>query len=118
MLIDVAGEVEKEQVDEMRRRTIELVAETGCRNFIVDLRSLESLEKGQTFAIYDLGEKFSDIHFTIYSNTAVLMPKNRAAREQIEFLHTVEVNRGRGVINYVESYDEAFSWFEEMARRA
>jgi hypothetical protein len=30
---------------------------------------------------------------------------------------TVEINRGRGVLSYVESVDEAFSWFEDMARR-
>jgi hypothetical protein len=32
-------------------------------------------------------------------------------------MHTVEVNRGRGILSYVESYDEAFTWFDDMARR-
>ncbi len=31
--------------------------------------------------------------------------------------HTVELNRGRGVLSYVESYEEAFSWFEDVERR-
>jgi hypothetical protein len=31
--------------------------------------------------------------------------------------HTVEVNRGRRVLSYVGSYDEAFSWFDDMERR-
>ena len=60
------------------------------------------------------------INFSILEDkkAAVLMPDNPTAREQVEFLHTVEINRGRGVINYVETFDEAFSRFEEMAKRA
>ncbi len=115
--IDVDGEVSAAEVGEMRKRSVDLVAETGYSDFIVDLRKMQSLENGHTFAIFDLGEKFSDAHFTVWSNTAVLMPENQAAREQVEFLHTVEINRGRGVINYVETFDEAFSWFEEMGKR-
>ena len=45
------------------------------------------------------------------------MTEDPAARAQAELLHTVEVNRGRGVLSYVESRDEAISWFEDMARR-
>lgn len=117
VLIEADGEVSAKDVAEMRKRSVELVAETGYSNFIVDLREMLSLERGHTFAIFDLGEKFSDAHFTVWSNTAVLMPLDDAAREQIEFLHTVEINRGRGVINYVETFEEAFSWFEEMGKR-
>ena len=106
-----------DEVDKMRRRSVELVAETGYSNFIVDLRQLESVGHGRTFEIYDLGDSFANYEFTVWSNTAVLMPTNQAAADQIEFLHTVEINRGRGVISYVETVDEAFSWFEEMARR-
>ena len=115
--IQVDGDVDSAQVGQMRQRSVEIVSETGYTDFIVDLRKLESLEHGSTFAIFELGDQFSDYHFTVWSNTAVLMPDSERAREQIEFLHTVEVNRGRGVLNYVESEDEAFSWFEEMAHR-
>lgn len=118
VVIDADGDVMAEQLIAMRERSVELVAETGFTNFIVDLRKLQSLEKGRTFAIFDLGERFSEARFTVWSNTAVLMPDDEAAREQVEFLHTVEVNRGRGVINYVENFEEAFSWFEEMRERA
>jgi hypothetical protein len=116
--IEADGDVSAEEIGDMRRQSVELVAETGMTNFVVDLRNLQSLEHGHTFAIFDLGERFSEAHFTVWANTAVLMPENQAAREQVEFLHTVEINRGRGVINYVETFDEAFSWFEEMAGRA
>ena len=34
-----------------------------------------------------------------------------------EFMHAVEVNRGRGLLSYVESYDEAYDWFDTMAKR-
>jgi hypothetical protein len=45
------------------------------------------------------------------------MPEDESAHEQVELLHAVEINRGRGIISYVDSSEEAFSWFEEMARR-
>ena len=54
---------------------------------------------------------------TVWSNTAVLMPVNEMAHEQVDLLHAIEVNRGRGLLSYVETIDEAHSWFEEMARR-
>ena len=116
--IDVDGYITSREVHDMRQRSVELVAETGCSNFIVDLRRLQSIEGGRTYIILDLAESFSDAHLTVWSNTAVLMPEDESAHEQVELLHAVEINRGRGIINYVDSSEEAFSWFEEMARRA
>ena len=118
VLIEVNGNVSSEEVHEMRRRSVELANETGFKNFIVDIRQLESIERGSTYAAYDLGEQFSESGFSVWTNTAVLMPEDQRARDQVEFLHTVEINRGRGVINYVESFDEAYSWFDDMERRA
>ena len=118
VVIEADGDATAAQVSDMRQHSVELISEKGFTNFIVDLRKLQSLEHGHTFAIFELGEKFSEAHFSVWANTAVLMPENPTAREQVEFLHTVEINRGRGVINYVETFDEAFSWFEEMAGRA
>jgi hypothetical protein len=105
-------------VHAMRRRAVELAEQTGYRNFIVDIRQFESVEDGSAFVAYDLGEQFKDSGFSVWNNTAVLMPEDPAARAQAELLHTVEVNRGRGVLSYVESYEEAFDWFDDMARRA
>ena len=115
--IEVAGRLSANDVREMRRRTVELAEQTGYRNFIVDIRKLLAIEDGSASVAYDLGEQFKDSGFSVWNNTAVLMPADPAAREQMEFLHTVEINRGRGVLSYVESVDEAFSWFEDMARR-
>lgn len=115
--IEVAGCVSAEDVREMRRRTVELAEQTGYRNVIVDIRKLMSIEDGSAFVAYDLGEQFKESGFSVWNNTAVLMPEDHAAREQAEFLHTVEINRGRGVLSYVESVDEALSWFDNMARR-
>jgi hypothetical protein len=115
--IEVSGCVSAEEVREMRRRTVELADQTGFRNFIVDIRKLLSIEDGSAFVAYDLGEQFKESGFSVWNNTAVLMPEDPAAREQAEFLHTVEINRGRGVLSYVESVDEALSWFDDMARR-
>ncbi|HSM30361.1 MAG TPA: hypothetical protein VK854_06640 [Woeseiaceae bacterium] len=115
--IQIAGRLSAEDVREMRRRTVELAEQTGYRNFIVDIRKLLSIEDGSAFVAYDLGEQFKESGFSVWNNTAVLMPKDPAAREQAELLHTVEINRGRGILSYVESIDEALSWFDDMARR-
>ena len=116
--IAASGALTSADVREMRRRTVELAEQTGYRNFIVDIRELRSIDDGSDSAAFDLGEQFKESGFSVWNNTAVLMPKDPAARAQAEFLHTVEVNRGRGVLSYVESFDEAFSWFEDMALRA
>ena len=116
--IEIDGGVTSDDVRAMRRRTVELAAETGYRNFIMDIRRLLSIAGGSDSVAYDLGEQFKNVGFSVWNNTAVLMPEDPSARAQAEFLHTVEVNRGRGVLSYVETYEEAFSWFEEMERRA
>ena len=115
--IVIEGHVTSADVQDMRRRTVEAAEQSGYRNFVVDIRLLLSIDDGSAFSTYDLGEQFKDAGFSVWTNTAVLMPEDPAAREQAEFLHTVEVNRGRGIMSYVESFDEAFSWFEEMERR-
>ncbi len=115
--IAVEGHVTSADVREMRRRSVEMTEQTGYRNFIVDIRNLLLIDDGSDFAAFDLGDQFKETGFSVWNNTAVLMPEDPAARAQAEFLHTVEVNRGRGVLSYVESFDEAFSWFEDMTSR-
>ena len=115
--IEVEGRVTSADVQAVRRRSVEIAQETGHHNFIVDLRRLVSIEDGSTLTAYELGEQFKDSGFSVWNNTAVLMPEDPAARKQAEFMHTVEVNRGRGILSYVETFDEAFTWFDEMARR-
>jgi hypothetical protein len=114
--ITAKGHVTAEDVQQMRRRAVELAGQTGYRNFIVDIRNLVSIADGTDFSAYDLGEQFKESGFSVWNNTAVLMPAEPTARAQAELLHTVEVNRGRGILSYVESFDEAFSWFDDMAR--
>ena len=115
--ITAEGHVTIGEVRDMRRRSVELANETGYRNFIVDIRNLLSIANGSDFSAFDLGEQFKESGFSVWNNTAVLMPDDPTARAQAELLHTVEVNRGRGILSYVESFDEAFSWFEDMARQ-
>ncbi len=117
VLIIVDGDIDVEDVQQMRRRSVELVSDNGHSNFIVDLRNLTSIAQGQTSSIYNLGEAFSKSGFTIWSNTAVLMPTQDAVRKDIELLHIVEINRGRGAIKYVESIDEALSFFKNVPDR-
>ena len=116
--ITANGHVTVAEVKDMRRRTVELAGQTGYRNFIVDIRKLLSIADGSDLSALDLGEQFKDSGFSVWNNTAVLMPEDPAARAQAELLHTVEVNRGRGILSYVESFDEAFTWFDDMARHA
>lgn len=116
--ISISGHVDVDEVQAMRRRTVELADQTGYRNFIVDVRHLTLIADGSELSAYDLGEQFKESGFSVWNNTAVLMPEDPTARAQLELLHTVEVNRGRGILSYVESFDEAFSWFEDMARQA
>lgn len=115
--IEIEGHLTTGDVQAMRCRTVEIAEQTGHRNFIVDIRGLRSIDHGSTFSAYDLGEQFKGSGFSIWTNTAVLMPEDPAAREQVEFLHTVEINCGRGILSYVESFDEALAWFEDMTRQ-
>jgi hypothetical protein len=118
VLIQVEGHVTAEAVQGLRRRSVEFAEQTGHSNFIVDLRGLVSIDDGSTVTAYELGDTFKDSGLSVWTNTAVLVPEDPAARKQAEFMLTVEVNRGRGLLSYVESYDEAYEWFDIMARRA
>lgn len=117
VVIVVSGDVDSQQVTRMREESVSLHEQTGHKNFIVDLRKLDSLESGKTPTIMGLGYTFSEVGFSVWTNTAVLLPVNENAREQVSLLHTVEVNRGRGVLKNVESFEEAFDWFQEMIER-
>jgi hypothetical protein len=116
VVIEVKGRVSVEDVQRVRRRSVELAEQTGHNNFIVDLRGLVSIDDGSTVTAYELGDQFKSSGLSVWTNTAVLMPEDPAARKQAEFMHAVEVNRGRGLLSYVESYDEAYDWFDTMAR--
>lgn len=117
ILIEIDGALDATQMHEMRRQTSDWASETGIRDFVFDLRQLESLENGDPGAIVDLGNNFKQHNFSVWSNTAVLMPIDERAFEQVELLLEIERNGGRGVLDYVESMEEAFAWFEEMANR-
>ena len=117
IVIRVSGEVSAEDIRDMRRQTVAEAEETGYSNFIMDIRELESINSGDTFATFELGEEFGDIGFSRQNNTAVLMPADEEARRQAEFLHTVEINRHRGALLYVDTIEEALSWFEDMNKK-
>jgi hypothetical protein len=118
IVITSEGSIDAAELGRLRQRSAELIEETGYTDFIVDIRKVTSIEEGKTFAIVEVGESYSDFRITVWSNTAVLLPADESVREQVDLMCTIEINRGRGVINYVDSFEEAFSWFEEMARRA
>ena len=117
VLIEVDGDIDARHLEQLRKRAAEIISETGYTDFIIDLRNVTSLEQGKVVRIVELGESFSESRITVWSNTAILMPVDETAFKQVELMHTIQINRGRGVISYVESLDEAFSWFEEMATR-
>ena len=117
ILVKIDGALDTEQLQEMRRSVVDLMDRTGVTDFIFDMRELESLENGDPGAIVDLGRTFKAHNISVWSNTAFLMPLDKRAYEQVELLHQIEINGGRGVLDYVESVEEALAWFEEMANR-
>jgi len=117
ILVRIDGPVNSEQLQEMRRSAVDLIAGTGITDFIFDMREVESLENGDPAAIVDLGRAFKAHHISVWTNTAFMMPVDERAFEQVELLHHIEINGGRGVLDYVENMEEAFDWFEEMANR-
>ena len=117
ILVRIDGAVQSDQLQEMRRSAVDLTARTGFTDFIFDMREMESLENGDPAAIVDLGNAFKGHNISVWTNTAFLMPVDKRAYEQVELLLQIEINSGRGVLDYVESLEEAFVWFEEMANR-
>jgi hypothetical protein len=111
VLIRIEGHVSEPEIERMRARSSALALESNCSSFIMDISGLELIEKGDALAVYELGEKFQRSGFPYTTRTAVIMPVNPVAREQVEFLHTVEINRGRGVMRYVDDIDQALEWF-------
>lgn len=110
ILIKVSGRTTTPEVAEMRRRTVELQNETRISRYVVDLQNLASIDDGSVFDVHHLGERFSDTGFSPDNVTAVILPANVQARRQVEFMHTVEINRGRGSIKYVQNVDDALTW--------
>ena len=109
-VISVTGHVSHDETQEMRSRTMQIIEETGIHSFVVDISELLSIEQGSTFATFDLGRKFRETGFPLNSKTAVVLPIDLNARKQAEFLHTVQINRGRGEIKYVNDVDEGLFW--------
>lgn len=111
ILIVVVGDVTVDDLRNMRNHTVELLKETGIENFIVDLSALDSILEQDTFITYKLGKEFQDVNFPITAKTAIILPTNNDVLQQVKFLHTVEINRMRGPIEYVTSYEDALAWF-------
>lgn len=115
LVIQLDGHVSVSEVTGMRARTVEIAKESDIHQFIVDISGLLSVENGNTFATFELGKSFRPTGFPLETKTAVIMPTTPKARQQAEFLHTVEINRGRGELKYVESVDDALFWFSKTA---
>lgn len=115
IVIRASGDVDAAAVEAMRRRTVELTGETGFRNYLVDMSELKSIANNDTFAAYDLGDRFGKAGISFSTRTAVILPTDPAARRQAKFLHTVELNRGRGDLDYVKNTEEARDWFRRSA---
>ena len=111
IIIRVGGYVKSAEVRDMRTRTVELAKETGYPYFIMDIGELKLIEHSGSFAVFELGNEFRDSDFPLRSKTAVIMPNDPEALKQVEFLHTVELNRGRGSLRYVDTVEQAYSWF-------
>lgn len=109
--ITISGHIDTAAVDAMRAQTVAMTEQTGFSNYLVDISNLKSIAHGDTFATFDLGDRFKETGIQYRTRTAVIMPADTGARRQAEFLHTVELNRGRGDLCYVASAEEACQWF-------
>lgn len=112
VVITLTGVIGAEQIMSMRSRSMQVLIDTGIQNYYVDLHSLVSLADGKTLELFALGERFAGTKFPYTTRTAVRLPHEPQAREQAEFMHTVELNRGRGAMRYVDSLPEAIAWFQ------
>jgi len=111
ILITLSGTISAEDINGMRRKTIELLNETGIKNYVVDMTAVTSMLEQKTTETYQMGKKFKEIVFPYSTKTAVILPRDDEARTLATFLHTVEINRVRGPMKYVSSYEEALDWF-------
>ena len=110
LLISMSGHVTRRDVEQMRVRTLKLVEESKYARFIMDISELQSIDGGDGYAAFTLGHEFRSTGFPLHTRTAVIMPSAPEARSQAEFLHTVEVNRGRGELKYVDSIEAGIDW--------
>ena len=114
-VITMSGQISDSEIADMRSQTVALVEGINMRNFVVDISSMLSIESGSTFATFELGDKFRSTGFPLDTKTAVIMPIDLEAKAQAELLHTVEINRGRGALKYVDSVDDALYWLRSSA---
>lgn len=111
ILIQASNTISTEEIRWMRSQTVDLLEKTGIKNYVVDLAKVSSIGEQSTHITYKLGKEFKRINFPLSTKTAVILPEDQSARKQAEFLHTVEINRMRGPLKYVSSYQEALEWF-------
>ena len=114
-VITMSGHISDSEIADMRSQTVALVEGINMRNFVVDISLMLSIESGSTFATFELGDKFRSTGFPLDTKTAVIMPIDLEAKAQAELLHTVEINRGRGALKYVDSVDDALYWLRSSA---
>ena len=112
ILIRTIDDISPKDVLEMRTWTMELLTETGIENFVVDMSAATSILYQDTVTTYKMGKEFQGLDFPLSAKTAVILPNDEEVRRQATFLHTVEVNRMRGPLKYVENYEEALDWFK------
>ena len=111
ILITATASISTADVKWMRNKTVELLEETGIKNYVVDLSKVASIVEQDTLTAYEVGKEFRNVNFPLSTKTAVILPIDESARDQVKFLHTVEINRMRGPLNYVSSYENALEWF-------
>ncbi len=112
VLITAVGDISDEEMKAMRIKTLEVLEETGIKNFVVDMAKVTSFLERSTLRTYEMGKEFTEMHFPLSMKTAVILPRDKKVRAQAEFLHIVELNRARPPMKYVLSYIEALTWFK------
>jgi hypothetical protein len=87
--------VTEDEMYAMRAEFRRLLDENTVSQALVDGRKITSFMDGNTTTIYKAGSDYAVSGNPQTLRTAIVLPANPQARRDLEFLDTVEANRGR-----------------------
>jgi hypothetical protein len=106
----LAGVVAPTDLDEAVTRAGTLGAERLSNRYLIDARDISA--GGSAFDVLALAEFLSSIPPGVIEREAVLLPREAAAKEQMEFFETACRNRGLDVRIFPDR-DAALAWLTE-----
>jgi hypothetical protein len=102
--------VTEDEMYAMRAEFRRLLDENTVSQALVDGRKITSLMDGNTTTIYKVGSDFAVSGNPQTLRTAIVLPTDPHARRDLEFLDTVEANRGRQDTKLFDDMESAWAW--------